>query len=107
MGRSLVHKMTILALVFYGVAGLCSALQAHTVNEEGTFTSKPWSNGYYYVEFNKIKYMFMPDIQIDAKFTGYQVQKTTPELLRQFQVGDRAIIAKQGFRIYRVQFLHK
>ena len=80
---------------------------AQTVNEEGKFTSVAWQDQYYYIKFNNIEYMFMPEIQVDAKFTGYQLQKPTPELLRHFKAGDKAIIAKQGFRIYRVQFLNK
>lgn len=107
MGRLLARKILMFTLVLSVLGGACGVLQAQTVNEEGVFTSKPWHDRYYYIEFNKIPYMFMPEIQVDAKFTGYQEQKTSPELLRNFQVGDRAIISKQGFRIYRVKFLRK
>ena len=94
-------------VVLICMVGSASMVSAQTVNEEGRFTSAAWLDRYYYIKFNNVEYMFMPEIQVDAKFTGYQLQKPTPELLRHFKAGDRAIIAKQGFRIYRVQFLNK
>ncbi len=100
-------KILLFAMVLLCTGYFSGTLLAQTVNLEGVITSKPWQDKYYYIEINRIKYMFMPTIQVDAKFTGYQEQQVTPALLRYFSVGDKVLIAKEGFRIYRVQFFFK
>ncbi len=83
------------------------SLHAHTIFITGTVTKPPWLDRYYRMEVDGIPYTFMPKVQIDADFTDYNAQEMTEYLARQFKVGVKLGIAKQGFRIYRVEFTNK
>ena len=82
-------------------------VEAQTVMKEGTITTAPWLNKYYRMKVDGIVYTFMPTVQIDAYFTDYDPQEMSSYLAGKFRVGDKVNIAKQGFRIYRVEFLEK
>ncbi|MFT5698178.1 MAG: hypothetical protein ACI8ZB_001032 [Desulforhopalus sp.] len=86
---------------------VASELQAATVMKSGTVTAAPWFDRYFKIRIDGIVYMFMPTVQIDAYFTDYDSQEMTSYLAKKFRVGDKLTIAKQGFRIYRVEFLDK
>lgn len=101
--RSMAKHVVTLVLI---VLAFCSIqqVQAQTVMHRGTITTAPWLDRYYYIELDHIKYMFMPNVQIDADFTRYKSQPMTPVLAHRFKVGTSITVAKQGFRIYRVYF---
>lgn len=80
---------------------------SQTVMKEGKITALPWLDRYYKVKVDNTVYTFMPEVQIDAYFADYSLEKMTPYLAGKFRLGDRVRIARQGFRIYRIEFLDR
>lgn len=108
IGLSGIGRRLLLFAVLFCAALAAAPVGAQTVNQDGMITSRPWQEGkYHYIQINRVNFMFMPKVQVDARFTGYQEQPVTPGLLSHFAVGDKVTIAKQGFRIYRVYFYNK
>jgi len=80
---------------------LSSPLFAHMVWVSGMVTKKPWTGKYQYIEVNKVRYTFMPEI---FKITAPRriLSRSDKQMIDGIEKGQNILIRVQGHRIYEI-----